>query len=501
MGVVACVLLFFASGIVYGQTPTGLSERRERDQQLYEQCFTSDFGSTAEAENCTNWIAQSACDGIYVDNRGDIDGFTARENLNRYLMEADKKVSSMKGCDPMGSRNLILSLIARDRQASDKDQLERWRRVLKDASKLLAEQRRYLCLVAAQDDAFATLMHTKGTRESLMLCLKDEVHPEAYLFFERVAQEAPELVDDNILAVLAISEAEANRYAMARNHLDAIDIRRLSEGVRSQLLLRMAPLGTLLYKEGLDDALRPHVGFELRPDAHTDRRLAFLQAVISEPKASVSWYAELEAVILLQRGDMLGVAKRAVNLMSMSSGRSDAETKAKRAYLLKLVKHGAVTHNIRLLKHLALAFGTADGAARSAVTPEVYAELSKPLLDAVDTLMQLTLADSGKGKRGSKVSSEDMHVLESLLRLSDDAHRFGVQLKLGEAHALNGNHAEALKVWYALIGSSRRGAEVEEAWYLSIVTLRQTKQQAEADKQLEAFESRYPSSSWLRWLK
>jgi hypothetical protein len=42
--VVACVLLFFASGIVYGQTPTGLSERRERDKQLYEQCFTSDFG-------------------------------------------------------------------------------------------------------------------------------------------------------------------------------------------------------------------------------------------------------------------------------------------------------------------------------------------------------------------------------------------------------------------------------------------------------------------------
>ena len=501
MGVLASLLCFCLSGIVYAQTPTGLSERRERDKQLYEQCFTSDFGSTAEAENCTNWIAQSACDGVYVDNRGDIDGFTARENLNRYLVQADEKVSTMKGCDTMGSRNLILSLIARDRQVSDKVQLERWRRVLKDMSKLMVEQRRHLCLVASQGDAFSTLMHTKDTRASLMLCLKDEAHPEAYPFFEHVAQEAPELVDDNILAVLAISEADANRYAMARNHLDAVDIRRIPSTLRAQLLSRMAPLGTLLYKEGLDDALRPHVGVVHRSDALTDRRLAFLQAVMSEPKATTSWYAELEAVILLQRGDAPGVAKRAVSLMSMSSGRSDAETKAKKAYVLKLVKHGSATHDIRLLKHLALAFGSADGAARSAVTPEVYVTMSTPLLDAVDTLMQLTAEDSGKGKRGASVSAEDMHVLESLRRLADDAHRFGVQLKLGEAHALNGNNAEALKSWYEIIGTSQRAAEVEEAWYLSIMLLRQTKQQAVADKQLEAFESRYPSSSWLRWLK
>ena len=472
---------------------TGITEKRNLDKNLYEKCFTSDFGSSDEAENCTSWIAQSACDGVYVDNRGDIESFTARENLLTYLKSADQKVAKMKGCDTMGQRRLILSLVMRDTNATEREQLGRWDRILKDMPKLLPEQRFFLCEAAAQSDQFSQLMQSKSSRNAIALCTKDmdASSAETVHFLELLSLEAPELIQDDAMAALVLRDISNQRYETARNRLDGIDLKRLSSGIRDALLARVAPLGQVLFKEGLNDALRPHVGIVLKTTPVEARRLALWQALMHEKDAPVAWYAELEAVQYLQNGDTMGVAKRAVGLVSASKSKASSD------YLKRLVQHGVATHNLALLKRLALEFGVADGAARSAVTKDIYLAMSSAILDMTAVLLQTS---SPKGKGGG-VTDEDIQVLKSLIRLAQDAPQAPVQLRLGEVLAMRGEHAEALRLWYEVTASGQDAASVQEAWFLAIVTLRQTKQQAEADKQLEAFESRYPSSPWLGLLR
>lgn len=474
---------------------TSISDQRNLDKNLYEKCFTSDFGSSEESENCTTWITQSACNGVYVDNRGDIESFTARENLLNYLREADKQAAKTKGCDPMGQRRLIMSLIARDKNVSDGEQLKRWDRILKDMPKLLPEQRLFICETAAQSDQFSALMSAKNSRNAIALCLKDVSGASAdeLKFLEMMSLEAPELINADAMAALAIHDISVARYETARNRLDEIDLKQLSPKVRENLLARVAPVGQVLYKDGFSDVFRPHIGFDLKATPRNERRLALWQACMDQKNAPVAWFAELEAVLLLQKGDTMGVAKRAVKIASASNSKEVSE------YLKKLMHHASATRNLVLFKRLALEFGSADPNARNAISKEAYSTMAKSILDMTDITLQLA---QSKGKAGaSDVTEEDIHVLRALVRLADDGSKSAVQLRLGEVLAFRGNTAEALKLWYEVVETGKKHAEVEEAWFLAIVTLRQTKQQAEADKQLEAFENRYPASAWIRLLK
>ncbi len=473
--------------------PTSITERRTADKFQFESCYQSEFGSEEEAENCTTWFAESACSGTFWDNRGDVESFTARENLIEYLKNAEKRVNTMKKCDPMGKKRLTMSLIKRDTDADEATQRERWHRVLHGMDKLLAEPRRDICETIAEDMLFETLIHDPGSRKILLTCLKepDMTQPNQANMIARFYSADPTSLNDDALAGLIMKDLMEQRFETALAHLDQLQLANLSAPTRDALILRITPLTKILFKNAtLDQALPWRPGFEQAKTPARHNRLVLIDALIKAPKAHVAWLAEVEATYRLPYAEYDQIARRAAEILAMPPRNQETTN-----YIKSLIEHAAAHHHPLLLKALIQHLAQLDENLREPITRTI----GEPLANAFIANVRNEIADATNPGNAKNIDANAIDTLQSLLSItSRDAH-IQTQLILGECLARTGKTNDALKLLYEVTQANLPDA-AQEAWFIAIQTLIKTKKANEAASQREQFEARYPGSPWLRAL-
>ena len=466
------------------------------DKSMFEACLESQMGSDDEAEKCTAWFVQSACDGAYIDNRGDVESFVARENFVTYLKRADERLRTQKKCDPMGVRRLVLSEIARDKDADQAVQMDRWRYILSGMKALLPEQQLHICSAAVEDPRFEALMADKASRSQLTKCLTsldagDGAESVRVAIVSKFESVAPELLTEDSRAFLILDDINAQRYETARARLETIDVSKLSSGAKKALVERVAPLGGVIFRESLlDSAIVWRPGFEAHVRPGDAQKLALWRSLMNETGSSAVWYAELEAGLLLPRGEVKAVASRAAGMFAISP-QDDAVAQ----YISKLIKHACDSHQYLLLEALATSLGTLDGNARDKAVKRFGRSLTESLLAYGEAEIQH--AASKTKIVMDDISEQSVSALEALLKIGDPALRSKVCIMLGRMMSHRGNDVQALKLWNEAMKDERDVQAAQEARFLTVILLQKQGKKAEAASQAAAFEEKFPASKWL----
>ncbi len=494
----ACIVLL--SGVLstaaLASPDESLAGKRATDQANYERCIASEEGSE---EACIDWFVQSACDGVYSDNRGEIDDWLAKMEIVSYLEAAEKRVMAQKKCDIMGARRLVMSLIERDWQAPDETQLKRWKFILSGMKAMIPEQQQYICGVMVEDSRFERLVKDKSVRSQLGMCLTSleatNVSQAAKITVcARFESAAPELLTEDARALLIIDDIQSQRYKTAFARFEELDLSKVSETMRAILINRAAPLGESIFKHWTLDGLhmwRP--GYETQKSEKTDRLLVLWDALLKENPSCMGWYAELEARILIPRGEFARVAARAAQLLSLKTGNLSTEN-----YIRKLISLSKAAQQSTLLKHMAIEFAKLSGNARDTAKEKFGKLLAETILMAVEIEIQ-TASEKGKVDKNA-ISPLSEASLRALQKMTDEPALSAVLVMLGRVMAYRGDNAEALKLWHEAI-QSQDSAAANEAWFLLITQLRKQGKKDEADAQYKAFEEQYPGSTWFERLQ
>ena len=448
---------------------------RDVEEGSYVMCAEM-VGAPQEEEACIDWIVTSTCASTYKMRVGKIAQWIPYENLYRYKVEAESRLPAT--CEAMSAVELNFEILHGLR---DEFQFPvRWDRMVSWAQKLHPEQRFIVAGWMLQEPDIEVMRSRSSVQSYLSTCLKDvesampRVTPEMTSFIVQLSQVDESLLTLGAKAVVVSDEISTQRYTLARRHLLELDLASQSPEVQTYLMPKVE--GAFFQLFGHADLAHvtcfPEVEFQKSP-----RYRLFEYLVTRSDSLNIREHFVYE---LLSRcevdsavSEVMSVYPQTRHLRDMDNlmkgMMSAAEVSGRDALIASFVEQGSAL----------------DNASRFDFQGRYGSRLVKLAIDAGRSALER--CDLAMAQR----------LLGTLDSLGDSANTPEILFEKGRLHWLQNRGSLARAHWQQVITSLRRGALVEEAYTLSMISLAREGQWKEADAMKASFIESFPESIWI----